>query len=132
MRQQSAWQFPQGGIDKQESVEQALFRELKEELGLVQQDVKVLAQTKDWLSYTIPEKYQRRSSPHRCRGQRQKWFLLQLIADESKIRLDDCDFPEFDDWRWVDYWYPVDHVIAFKRDVYQKVLKEFSVIVHSQ
>ena len=128
IHQQSAWQFPQGGVDEGEAVEQALFRELKEELGLEKVDVKILAQTQDWFFYAIPEKYQRRSAKHTCRGQYQKWFLLQLIVNESKIRLDDCETPEFDEWRWVDYWYPLDHVIAFKHDVYQKVLAEFATI----
>lgn len=126
-RQESAWQFPQGGVNEGEALQDALFRELKEELGLDPQDVQVLGETKDWLSYAIPRKYQRRSTKFSCRGQRQKWFLLQLIVDDSKIRLDDCEYPEFDDWCWVDYWYPIDHVIDFKRDVYTKVLKEFSL-----
>lgn len=127
--QKSAWQFPQGGMDAGESEEQTLFRELKEELGLDAQDVEILGKTKKWLFYDIPKKYQRRSTKYACLGQKQRWFLLRLIADASKICLDACDYPEFDDWCWVDYWYPLDHVIAFKHDVYQKALKEFSSLV---
>lgn len=129
IHQKSAWQFPQGGMDEGETPEEALYREMKEELGLDASHVKMLAQTKDWLSYEIPKKFQRRSSKHPCRGQHQKWFLLQLIADDSKIRLDDCEIPEFDDWQWVDYWAPLDLVISFKRDVYEKALKEFADLI---
>lgn len=127
VHQKSAWQFPQGGVDEGESVEHALFRELKEELGLAQQDVEVLAETRDWISYEIPKQYRCRSGS--CLGQVQKWFLLRLTADESSIVLDNYDEPEFDDWRWVEYWEPVDHIIAFKREVYKKVLEEFSFLV---
>jgi len=123
-----AWQFPQGGIDGDETPEQAMFRELKEELGLESSHVEVLAETQDWLVYDIPRRFQRRE-PGACQGQEQKWFLLRLMADESNIHLDVCDFPEFDDWRWVDYWYPPDHVIGFKRDVYRQALTEFSKLV---
>lgn len=121
----SAWQFPQGGIDGDESVEQALYRELDEELGLSAEDVELVAESKQWLSYIIPEKYRRRPSPTTCIGQIQKWFLLRLVADESKIRLDKYKKPEFEDWRWVDSEYPVNHVIEFKQAVYREVIKEF-------
>lgn len=124
---QPAWQFPQGGIDEGETIKDTLFRELKEELGLNQQDVEILAETKGWLSYEIPKKYRRRSSA--CLGQTQKWFLLRLTADESNIVLDGCDEPEFDDWCWVKYWEPIGHIIEFKRKVYREVLEEFSSMI---
>jgi len=121
-----AWQFPQGGIDRREPTRQAMVRELKEELGLEESDIEVLAESKTWLKYHLPKKYQRRGQKPLCIGQKQKWFLLRLISDESCIQLDASEKPEFDEWKWVDYWYPAEHVIDFKRDVYQKVLKEFS------
>lgn len=121
----SAWQFPQGGIDDGETPQHALFRELEEELGLRKDDVTVLAESQQWLSYEIPKEFRRRSSKPICIGQKQKWFLLQLTSDESKICLDLHEKPEFDEWRWEDYWRPIDLIIWFKRDVYEQALKEF-------
>ena len=77
---QHSWQFPQGGIDEGETAEQAMYRELHEEVGLTKKDVDVLK----------------------------------------------TGHPEFDDWRWVSYWYPIRNVVSFKRDVYRKVMKEFA------
>ncbi len=124
---QSAWQFPQGGIREHETLEQALYRELDEEVGLHQDDVKILHQTSDWLHYRLPENFIRRNSEPRCIGQKQKWFLLSLECDDSRVELAKSETPEFDDWRWVHYWYPVDQVIAFKREVYKKALTELQV-----
>ena len=124
---QSAWQFPQGGIDEDETTEQALFRELEEEVGLQANDVTVLHQTKEWLYYELPKNYVRFHNDHPCIGQKQKWFLLGLESEESRVELDKSDEPEFDDWRWVSYWYPVSHVIKFKRDVYRRALNELLV-----
>lgn len=121
---QSSWQFPQGGIDKGEQIEQALFRELEEEVGLQESDVDVLHQTKDWLHYDLPQNYIRQHKDPVCIGQKQKWFLLGLESDESRVQLTGAVQPEFDDWRWVSYWYPINQVIDFKRDVYRRALKE--------
>ena len=121
---QSAWQFPQGGIDGDETIKQALFRELEEEVGLCGNDVIVLHQTTEWLRYDLPKNYIRYHKNPLCIGQKQKWFLLGLEADDSQIELDKFGEPEFDDWRWVSYWYPVNQVIEFKRDVYRRALRE--------
>lgn len=121
---QSSWQFPQGGIDKGEQIEQALFRELEEEVGLQESDVDVLHQTKDWLHYDLPQNYIRQHKDPVCIGQKQKWFLLGLESDESRVQLTGAVQPEFDDWRWVSYWYPINQVIDFKRDVYRRALEE--------
>ncbi|MCH9643564.1 MAG: RNA pyrophosphohydrolase [Gammaproteobacteria bacterium] len=120
---QDAWQFPQGGMKKGESDEQSMHRELKEELGLDETHIQILGKTKDWLKYALPERFQRRDQKPLCIGQKQKWFLLRLVADTSLIRFDQSEQPEFDEWRWVDYWYPVKHVIPFKKDVYQQALE---------
>jgi len=121
---QNAWQFPQGGIDEGETAEQAMYRELFEEVGLKKEDVQLLKQTHDWLRYKLPNRYLRQGSKPLCIGQKQKWFLLELIGDEDLIRFDQGTRPEFDHWRWVTYWYPVRNVIDFKHDVYRKALFE--------
>lgn len=128
---QDAWQFPQGGINPDESPEQALYRELYEEVGLVQDDVELLGQTRGWLRYRLPKRYVRRHSQPLCIGQKQKWFLLRLVGDSAKIRFDCGEKPEFDNWRWVNYWFPVGQIVDFKREVYRRALKELA-LVHSE
>jgi putative (di)nucleoside polyphosphate hydrolase len=123
-RGQDAWQFPQGGIQAGESPEQALYRELEEEVGLLPEHVIVLAQTVDWLRYRLPERYLRSGGDNRFVGQKQKWFLLLGETVEANVKLDLTPTPEFDDWRWVDYDYPADHVIDFKQEVYRQALAE--------
>jgi putative (di)nucleoside polyphosphate hydrolase len=127
--QPDAWQFPQGGINEDESPEEAVYRELEEETGLTQDDVRLIAQTQDWLRYRLPQKYLRHDKAPLCIGQKQKWFLLELIGPESNVRFDHVENPEFDRWKWVDYWHPLDNVILFKRRVYASALNEFKPIV---
>jgi putative (di)nucleoside polyphosphate hydrolase len=122
------WQFPQGGINRGERVEAALFRELREEIGLQPSDVEVLGSTRGWLRYRLPRQYVR----DRCIGQRQRWFLLKLISDESALRFDASDQPEFDRWRWADFWTPVREVVYFKRRVYIRALHELGMLIYPQ
>ena len=127
---QHSWQFPQGGIKEGETPEQAMYRELYEEVGLKSEHVKILASSRSWLRYRLPKRLVRWDSPDPvCIGQKQRWFLLQLTADDTLIKFTTCNHPEFDDWRWVTYWYPVRQVVSFKREVYRKALKEFSATV---
>ncbi len=121
-----AWQFPQGGINRGESPEQALYRELEEEVGLTPDAVEVLAVTRGWLRYRLPRRFIRKGQKPVCIGQKQKWFLLRMLASDDAVRLDLNDKPEFDHWQWVSYWYPLDQVIAFKRDVYRRAMKELA------
>lgn len=123
---QNAWQFPQGGLDKGESVEEALYRELYEEVGLESGDVKIIQRTKKWLRYHIPAQMQRKHSKPLCIGQKQKWFYLELTGETSKVRFDTTGTPEFDGWEWVNYWYPINSVVSFKRNVYRNALLEFA------
>src|SRR3990167_1079048 len=126
-----SWQFPQGGVSKGESAERAMLRELREEVGLEPQDVKILASTKSWLRYRLPKQYLRHGTDPLVIGQKQKWFLLKMIVSEQKIRLDLSDSPEFDSWRWIDSEVPQEEVIFFKRKVYTHALKEFESILKS-
>jgi putative (di)nucleoside polyphosphate hydrolase len=118
------WQFPQGGMLDGESAEQAMFRELNEEVGLSAADVEILGYTRGWLKYRLPEKFVRHGSTPLCIGQKQRWFILRFLGDEDRLRLDQSDTPEFDRWRWVEFWRPVNEVIYFKRHVYVKALRE--------
>jgi putative (di)nucleoside polyphosphate hydrolase len=128
-RGQEAWQFPQGGIKAKETPESAMYRELAEETGLLPNAVSVLAESQQWLRYDIPTHLVRHDREPVCIGQKQRWFLLQLVSAESNIRLDTLNHPEFDAWRWVDYWHPVTDVVAFKREVYRQALLEFENII---
>ena len=123
---QDAWQFPQGGVDSDESAEQAMYRELWEEIGLRNEDVEIIASTSSWLRYKLPKRMVRRHSQPICIGQKQKWFLLRLAADESSVNLQSTDSPEFEGWKWVDYWHPVDQVVYFKKRVYRCALQQLN------
>jgi len=127
-----AWQFPQGGMKETETPEEAMFRELREEIGLQADDVKVLACTKRWLRYRLPKRLVRHHSQPLCIGQKQKWFLLRMVSDESHVNLQATDDPEFDSWAWVSYWHPLTQVVSFKRRVYNMAMKEFARIVLSR
>jgi putative (di)nucleoside polyphosphate hydrolase len=126
------WQFPQGGVQRGETVEESLFRELYEEIGLASGDVEVLGQTQRWLRYRLPSRYQRRNSRPLCIGQKQRWFLLSLRRPNPIFRFDLTGEPEFDRWRWVDYWQPIREVIYFKRSVYTRALHELGEQVFPQ
>jgi putative (di)nucleoside polyphosphate hydrolase len=121
---EEAWQFPQGGINKGESAEEAMYRELKEEVGLDPHNVEILARTKGWLKYDVPKSWIRRDCRDRYRGQKQIWFLLRFTGKDSDIFLKNTEKPEFDDWRWDSFWAPVDQIIDFKKAVYEQALKE--------
>ena len=123
---QDAWQFPQGGISGDESPEQAMFRELWEEVGLEIPDVKIIASTRGWLRYRLPRRYVRQDNNPVCIGQKQKWFLLRMLGSDARVALTRTHPPEFDSWRWVSYWYPLNQVVAFKRDVYRRALTELA------
>lgn len=121
-----SWQFPQGGIDRGENPEQAMYRELHEEVGLKPEHVRILARTRDWLRYEVPDRYIRRDARGHYKGQKQIWYLLQLMGHDWDLNLRATDHPEFDAWRWNDYWVPLDVVVEFKRGVYQMALNELA------
>lgn len=126
---QDAWQFPQGGIQSDETPEQAMYRELTEEVGLQEHQVELLGCTSRWLRYRLPRRFIRRHSHPICIGQKQRWFLLRVRCSESDFCLDGNAKPEFDNWRWVKYWQPVREVIYFKRNVYERALEELAPLL---
>ena len=121
-----SWQFPQGGIKHGESPRDAMYRELNEEIGLQPEHVKILGRTRSWLRYDVPRHWIKREWRSTYRGQKQIWFLLRLVGRDTDISLRASSHPEFDAWRWCQYWVPLDAVIEFKRDVYQLALHELS------
>ena len=129
---QHAWQFPQGGIQSGETPLQAMYRELEEEIGLARVHVRVLGRTREWLRYEVPERWARRQrdglegfkAGAAYRGQKQIWYLLRMVGRDCDVKLRGSGHPEFDAWRWHDYWVPLEAVIEFKRDVYRQALIE--------
>jgi putative (di)nucleoside polyphosphate hydrolase len=108
-----------------------MYRELEEEIGLQCAHVRVLGRTREWLRYEVPEKWSRHASRegsadarHAYRGQKQIWFLLRMVGRDCDVSLRASGHPEFDAWRWHEYWVPLETVIDFKRDVYQQALIE--------
>jgi putative (di)nucleoside polyphosphate hydrolase len=116
------WQFPQGGMHTDETPEEAMYRELHEETGISADQVELLGATPGWLRYRLPTRFQRRHVKPLCVGQKQVWFLLQFLGDDSAFDLDQTQDPEFNGFRWVDFWYPADNVIRFKQRVYRRAL----------
>jgi putative (di)nucleoside polyphosphate hydrolase len=121
-----SWQFPQGGIKRGETPEQAMFRELHEEVGLMPEHVRIIGRTRDWLRYDVPQNWVRREWRGHYRGQKQIWFLLRLVGKDTDVCLRASEHPEFDAWRWHDFWIPLESVIEFKRGVYEQALTELS------
>ena len=122
------WQFPQGGMNSDETPLEAMYRELGEETGLAPSHVEVLGVTPGWLRYRLPPRAVRRNERLVCIGQKQVWYLLRLTGSEDDLKLDACAKPEFDHWRWVDYWYPAEHVVTFKRGVYARALRHLAPV----
>jgi len=121
------WQFPQGGVEEEETCDQAAYRELQEEVGLKQTHVRLLASTDNWFRYDLPRRYLRDGSIFR--GQKQRWYLFEMLVSDQCVNLSTYQHPEFDAWRWVDYWLPLQQIIDFKRNVYRQALTELEPFV---
>ncbi|MES9901210.1 MAG: RNA pyrophosphohydrolase [Sedimenticola sp.] len=126
---QNSWQFPQGGINPNETPEQAMYRELDEEVGLKPHQVEIVGVTDKWLKYRLPKRYLRHNSLPLCIGQKQIWFLLRVCCKETDFCLDNSAKPEFDGWRWVKYWQPLREVVYFKKRVYSRALEELAPLL---
>ena len=127
-----SWQFPQGGINPGETPEKAMFRELREEVGLAAEHVRILGRTRDWMRYEVPPHWIKREWRGSYRGQKQIWYLLRLTGRDSDMNLRASEKPEFDAWRWHDYWVPLEAVIDFKREVYRRSLLELERFLHAR
>ncbi|MCE2705762.1 MAG: RNA pyrophosphohydrolase [Proteobacteria bacterium] len=122
---EGSWQFPQGGLYENEEIDQAMLRELNEELGLSPKHVTIIARTEKWLYYDVPNSYNRPNNKM-YRGQKQIWYLLNFIGKDYDINVKSHKEQEFDAWRWINYWEPIDLVIKFKHDVYKQALQQLS------
>ena len=115
----NAWQFPQGGIDDGESIKEALFRELEEEIGT--RDVEIIAEYPTWVSYEFPRIIAQKMYPYD--GQKQKYYLVKLKKG-AKININ-TETPEFSEYKFVSSKEIYEHITFFKRTVYKQVLKHF-------
>ncbi len=126
------WQFPQGGVREGEAPEEAVFRELAEEIGVERASVELVGSTSGWLRYRLPPRFIRRNQRPLCVGQQQRWFLLKLTDNDVRFDFGRTDEPEFDRWRWATWWEPVREVIYFKRPVYASALTELASLAFPQ
>ena len=123
---EEAWQFPQGGIKKGESPDNAMLRELYEETGLKPNHIQLIGKTNNWLYYDVPNYLIKNNWKGKYKGQRQIWFLLNFVGNEEDIILNRKENPEFDAWRWLDYHEAPSLVINFKKKIYCNALTELS------
>lgn len=117
-----AWQMPQGGILTGETPSRAVFREMKEEIGCDKGNI--VAETKKWYSYNIPDFLINKLWAGQYKGQKQKWFLLEFTGLDSDINIH-TENPEFREWRWVSINEILDIIVPFKKRLYLAVIKEF-------
>ncbi len=118
------WQLPQGGMDAGEDPAVAIFRELAEEIGTDQAEI--LAEHPRWLHYDLPVELWGKALGGKYRGQRQKWFALRFLGSDADIRLDLDPHPEFDAWRWARLAELPGLAVAFKREIYEDLAREFA------
>ncbi len=123
-----AWQMPQGGMDAGETPEQTAWRELAEETGVTK--ATLLAQSRDWLTYDLPDELIPKVWGGNYRGQKQKWFVMRLDGDDSHINIH-TDHPEFSEWKWVPLRTLPDIIVPFKRTLYQQLIEEFEPVLQN-
>ncbi|CAH9019234.1 RNA pyrophosphohydrolase [Candidatus Nitrosacidococcus sp. I8] len=126
---EQAWQFPQGGVKKNETPEEAAYRELEEEIGIKPNHAEIIGCTRNWLHYRLPQHFIRYDNKPLCIGQKQIWYLFRFIGQHQDVQLNFSNVPEFDYWRWVNYWHPLNEIVYFKRKVYHRALNELAPLI---
>lgn len=120
-----AWQMPQGGVDDGEDVEAAAIRELGEEAGIAADLVSIIARTEEELLYDLPAELMGRMWGGRYRGQRQHWFLMDFLGQDSDVNIHTAH-QEFRAWRWARPDELIDLIVPFKKELYANVLRAFA------
>lgn len=120
-----AWQMPQGGIDPGETPKTAALRELEEETGAAASHVTIIAESRDWIRYDLPDDLIPKLWGGKWRGQEQKYFLMRFNGADSDINIV-TDHQEFSSWRWLPPEQLVANIVPFKRAVYEQVVAEFT------
>ena len=121
------WQMPQGGVDKNEDLYSAMRRELYEETSIT--SFRLIREIDKWLTYELPENLKGKIWKGKFRGQKQKWFIVKFIGDESEINLN-TEHPEFIEWKWLDYNLLPEVIVDFKKEVYKKLKNELKNFIN--
>ena len=123
------WQMPQGGIDEGEDPAKAVMRELQEETGTSKAEI--IARSEHWRTYDLPDDLIGKLWGGKYRGQRQKWFALKFLGEDSDINIEAHEIPEFSDWKWVEIDDLVNLVVPFKRALYRDIVMELQPLIGS-
>ena len=121
------WQMPQGGVDSNEPLLQAMKRELLEETSI--KNIEVLKEFDQWLEYELPEKLVGKIWKGKYRGQKQKWFVVKFLGTDDEININ-TKYPEFIEWKWIDVDLLPNLIVLFKKHVYEKVSAEIRKIIN--
>ena len=121
------WQMPQGGVDSNEPLLQAMRRELLEETSI--KNIEVLKEFDQWLEYELPEKLVGKIWKGKYRGQKQKWFVVKFLGTDDEININ-TKYPEFIEWKWIDVDLLPNLIVLFKKHVYEKVSAEIRKIIN--
>ncbi len=121
-----AWQMPQGGIDDNETIDEAVKREIREETGIT--SIKIIAESKKWHYYDLPEFFIPKLWDGKYRGQKQKWVFCEFLGKEEEINLEADEYQEFSEYKWIEPDELPLEVVAFKKRIYKELVKEFKNI----